>query len=320
MHGSQVHEDMEKLVKMIRRESNEFEQVGHSRRAKLEHLFGVLKDMDPCSLAILDTLVERKWVPIVSEFAIYDEWLKIATNVDLIVWDTVRMKGIAVEIKTGHNQQTDYNAHDGLTFMTTKHPSYCIKDTALNRAAIQLLMSLTILAKRYDVSIEEGAVIRTASSSTGKGKDKVINTKLCQIYKIPIWMADKPCQHMLFDRFVSSRIDDVMVNPKISPVEKQAFRQEYLTIPAQHILWEPTFGYWNVTVENNNYKNESYISLENTYHIDKEECVIVFQKAAPKDHSPRLYPALQMSPQSPHNQRRHQEQASPAREMMYWID
>jgi len=258
-HGTRVHEDMERAVKLIRQESNELgDHLGQEERWAYEvkrgdQLFHILKFYDPCVLSIIETFVARKWIPVISEFTIYDEWLRMATNIDMIAWDISAQKGIAVEMKTGHNAQTNYDAHDGITYMTTEHAAYCIKDTALNRAAIQLLIPLIVLKRRYGVDMEEAVIVRTASAtactSSDKGAQSVVSTKYCQLYKIPMWMANNACQNMLFRRCIHQRVLDITSNKKIcSPEERVSLCDEVRNSPCQHMFWEPLYGYWNITV------------------------------------------------------------------------
>jgi hypothetical protein len=131
--------------------------------SRINSICDSLRLMDPCALNIIAELFAHKWIPVRAELPIFDETIKTATAVDLILWDYDHDKILLGEVKTGSNNVVDYNAHDGRSFMTTLHSTFCIKDTALNRAVVQLLFALYIISSRYDVNIDGAVVIRSSS-------------------------------------------------------------------------------------------------------------------------------------------------------------
>lgn len=171
-HGARVHEDVEQIVKLVLREADLHSGDPESTAKETERVIRIassIKFLDPCALALLDALVSKRIVPIRAEFPVYDEHLSLATKVDLVAWDVEGGDGVLVELKTGHNAQVDYGAHDGYSYFTTHHPGYCVQDSALNRARLQLLVPLAIIARNYGVQIERALVVRSACRSEDAG-------------------------------------------------------------------------------------------------------------------------------------------------------
>jgi hypothetical protein len=228
-HGSRVHEEIEKVCALIRSESNlipfsindDDGDPSSFRRSRIRLITNAIRYFDPCTFAILNALFAKRLVPLKTEFSIVDTHLKFATNIDVVLWDCDKDLGVLGEIKTGHNSQINYDAHDGMSFMQTNHPTLRVPDTALNRASIQLLVSLLFLSKRYDIQFDCALIIRTSSAckdnrisggAPEKKRRKIeTTTNVVQLYRIPSWMLKKECQNMIYGnmiRKVSREIDD----------------------------------------------------------------------------------------------------------------
>ena len=143
--------------------------------------------VDPCSARVLVAMLRKGWVPIKSEFSIFDEHTRIATSIDCIAWDVVRRTGVVIEIKTGHESQTNYEATTGKTKFLP--PLERIPDSPLNRAAVQLGVTLIILLRRYNIHFEQAAVIRPRS----RNKD-------VQVYNLPKWIMLPGLQRKMYGR------------------------------------------------------------------------------------------------------------------------
>ena len=270
-HGTQVHNDMERIIEMILYESNRLghlgsnpvdifddvpNQVSEYEKDRLKCISGVLKFMDPCAFSILNILVTRQIIPIRTEYAIYNELLTIATNVDMIAWDIKNSKGLIVEIKTGHNAQTNYNAHDGVSYLSIDHEGICMKDTALNRASIQLLFPLIFVRQLYGIDMDGGLIIRTASQvAEGQEKDttpqfrqnskspqgskantKKKVTRFVQLYRIPHRLTDLQCQKIIYQAIESKVINQIIKCKKPAEV-KHELRQKIKEAPQRETFW-----------------------------------------------------------------------------------
>lgn len=162
-HGRKVHQDFQRLVRGIAQPLNK--QGGTSYVSKV----------DPCAYRMLVAMLKCGWVPIKSEFAIFDEHTRIATAIDCIAWDVRCNTGVVIEIKTGHESQSNYEATSRKQMLLG--PLDKIPDSPCNRAAVQLMVTLLILKRRYNVDFEQAAIVRPLS-----------RVKDVQIYKMPRWI------------------------------------------------------------------------------------------------------------------------------------
>lgn len=226
-HGTRVHQDFERLVKVIR---------GELRKKNGDMVVG---EVDPCAYRILTSLINRKIVPFYSEFVIFDEFSGLATAIDYLAWDTVNNTLIAVEIKTGHIGQSDYAAVCGNAHF--REPHDVIPDSPLNRAATQLLMSMLIISRRYGVQIDHAIVVRPLSTS-----NKV------QLYDMPEWTKDHARQERMYAHlraFVTSGANARRITKRTgmgekqrAALERQESRRTLLETgedPAANVFWTP---------------------------------------------------------------------------------
>jgi len=249
-HGTKVHSGLETIVELIKTEANLLGPNGvdpelienHSQEQgklmlfnnesyeskRINSLIPLLDYIDPCVYAIMDSLITRSIIPIQSEFIIYDELLKIATCIDAIGWDYANNVGLLIELKTGNNEIENYDAHDGRSYISIMSNSVCLKDTALNRAAIQLLYPLIVIAKRYNIDMDGAIVIRTSAGvpkgvpeEYSKAMRNMRTTKSTQIYKIPTCAISDECQNAIYETIKAETISEInesrrkMVNKEV---------------------------------------------------------------------------------------------------------
>jgi len=67
-------------------------------------------DPDPCTLAIIDTVQKKGWVPIASEHMIWDEEALYGTAIDLLAIEKMTGKLILLELKNGYEDEI-YDVH-----------------------------------------------------------------------------------------------------------------------------------------------------------------------------------------------------------------
>lgn len=227
-HGTRVHKDVERLTRAI--------------YAKLDKKNGTptVAGVDPCAYWIVCALVKRGIVPRVSEFSIFDECTGLATAIDILAWDIAAGTSVAVEVKTGHNNQTNYSSVRGNAHF--RPPMEIVPDSALNRAATQLLMSVLIIARRYDVQIDRAIILRPLS-----GKNEV------QLYEMPPWALNHTMQQNMYSQLRSyttsgANARRVMKRTCFGPkqrvsLEQQEARQiicEMQADPRSDVFWTPT--------------------------------------------------------------------------------
>lgn len=113
-------------------------------------------NLHPWAKMIIDLILENYWIPICSEFNIFDAKLKIGTSVDMIAFDPKNGKIIALEIKTG------YKNHFEIQKGTM---SGCLRRVLPfsfhNCAVLQLLTSMIFIIKNHNIDSKkiEGHII-----------------------------------------------------------------------------------------------------------------------------------------------------------------
>lgn len=227
LHGTKVHEGLEWLIRVIR------------EPLKKKDGTPVVPMVDPCSYRILCALVKRRIVPIFSEFVIFDEYSGLATAIDCIGWDISLGHLVAIEVKTGHVGQTNYSSVSGNAHF--RPPMEIVPDSALNRAATQLMLSTLILARRYDIQVDRGIIIRPMS-----GHNNV------QIYKMPAWTHLPEMQQNMYAQlrtFVTSGVNARRIMKRTAngarqraAVGQQEVKQtvrEAQEDPAYDVFWVP---------------------------------------------------------------------------------
>lgn len=226
-HGTRVHEGLQKLIMAIR------------KPPKNESATGGLATVDPCAYRILAMLVKNRIVPIFSEFIIFDEYTGLATAIDCVAWDVNSGACVAIEVKTGHVDQRDYGAV--LCNAHFRPPMDCIPDSALNRAATQLMLSMLIVARRYGVQFDRGIVVRPLPTNNE-----------VQILEMPHWSLDHDMQQNMYAQlraFVTSGANARRLMKRTdfgsrhrTAVERQEVAQtvrEAVRDPASDVFWTP---------------------------------------------------------------------------------
>lgn len=133
--------------------------------------------IDPCTLRIIRILYKRNWLPICSELAIFDETLKVATSIDLLVFDVEEQKLYLIELKTGYECENygPLQKDEGLENPILKN----VKNCPYNRHALQVLYMKMIVQRKYNVKIDDSFIILTRS----KHRD-------AQVIPVPHWGRD----------------------------------------------------------------------------------------------------------------------------------
>lgn len=184
-HGENVHSQIEKYFKMVYQEK------------KKESEFLELDGLDPCTVKIIATLKLKKWVPVASEYPVYDEDLKLATKIDMIVYDSEASELLLIELKTGYEEEeyrelaTD-REYTGIQMIGGKRisvPLEEVKDCPENRHYMQALVSAIILQKRNSVKCDKVYVLRCLP------KAQVVEV----LEKPPKWTKKKKVKDLIYE-------------------------------------------------------------------------------------------------------------------------
>lgn len=173
-HGRRVHEDFARIVKCVTHQTTV--RKGGSAQ---------IRSTDPCAFRMFMYLVRKNIVPLLCEMAIFDEPIRIATAIDCIAYDSRRDRLVAIEIKTGHETQRNYGTNNGKTKLTGALSQ--VPDSPLNRAAIQLMVSLLMILRRYHVQVDDAFVLRPISQGG-----------IIQKYDMPRWILDDRYQKLIY--------------------------------------------------------------------------------------------------------------------------
>lgn len=139
LHGTKVHSQINKFV----------------QRLKAGKPLRISSYLDPCTIRIIRLLNHKRWIPFSSEFAIYDEDSKVATAIDILVFDIRKNEMIMLELKTGYETE-EYGELEEDERMDMIN----IKNSPRNRHSLQLLWMVLILKKKYDIKIDDALILR----------------------------------------------------------------------------------------------------------------------------------------------------------------
>jgi hypothetical protein len=168
-HGDRVHSEIEIFIK----------------RPKDVPFESVLPDPDPCTLRLIKYLVDKKWVPILSEFPIWNEDMKVATKVDLIVYEATTGRLILLELKTGYEwEEYGPKKSDNKFFPPLTEVTNCPMNMHLLQAAVMDIM----LRKKYGFIADEVRVLRAMPKA-----------KCARSYKLPLWCTKKDYRDVIYD-------------------------------------------------------------------------------------------------------------------------
>jgi hypothetical protein len=96
---------------------------------------------DPCSIHILQTLLQLQWIPIASEWQIWHAEWRLATAVDAVVYDMTTQEFVMVELKNGY----EHEVYDEMTTdVPMQAPFQTVQDCPKNRHLLQLFLTFAI--------------------------------------------------------------------------------------------------------------------------------------------------------------------------------
>jgi hypothetical protein len=143
-HGTKVHQQIQTFVK----------QFVKGKKITFR------RSLDACTIRILKLLLTKGWIPVASELMVYDEELKIATAIDLIVLEVTTQKMFFIELKTGYENE-EYGIHP--TDKGMSKPLNKIANCPQNRHQLQLLMTLLIVQRGHKFKPDGAFILRSCS-------------------------------------------------------------------------------------------------------------------------------------------------------------
>lgn len=143
-HGSLVHSQFEKITNMI-------------NKRNVEAYAKENVQADPCVKSFINYCIARKWMPLRSEFLIFDHDLMICTAIDMLAVDMITWELILIEFKTGYENE-EYCMHVNDTKL--QPPLNGIVNCPLNRHLLQVMLMQLILRKNYGVDIRSAYIVR----------------------------------------------------------------------------------------------------------------------------------------------------------------
>lgn len=158
----------------------------------------------PWVIRIFEIIKQKNWIPIVSEFDIFDEKLKIGTSVDMICLSKDSGKIIALEFKTGYKNYFE-NKQGYMKGCLKNIMSLSLK----NCATLQILTAILFIIKNHKIEIDniEGHVIQ-------------INDNELNSYEIS---NDFIVKHgkSIYDNLYKSRISEIKLRRKKKKDDKE---------------------------------------------------------------------------------------------------
>lgn len=164
-HGTAVHRQVFRITKGI---------------AEGKPIKGLLRGLDPCTVRIMLFFIQKNWIPIASELMMYSEIWKTATAQDIFVLDLTEQKVVAIETKTGFEDE-EYFIHP--TDGNLRTPLATVKNCPYHRHSLQLLCNLLMLKTGYDFKVDDAYILRTCPKAAS-----------VLLYKLPVWAHNKQIQ------------------------------------------------------------------------------------------------------------------------------
>jgi hypothetical protein len=145
-HGIKVHQQLQQFTNCF------YETNG------MDKIYEEILDPDMCTINIVSAIYKENWIPIASEFMIWQEDWRVATAVDMIVLDTKTSELIVLEFKTGYESE-EYEVHPNDEFLP--EPFDNLVNCPLIRHMFQLIGMICILNKKYGTNINRGYIVRS---------------------------------------------------------------------------------------------------------------------------------------------------------------
>jgi hypothetical protein len=144
---------------------------------------------DPCTIRILTVILNKEWLPVAGEFAIYDKSHKIATACDGLFVSLKTGGLILLEFKTGYEGE-EYGPHPSDEAM--RYPLERLPNCPKNRHILQLFAMVIIMRDVYKTSVSEAYVVHSCARK-----------KHTALVGLPSWAGDPNVQKGFYDRLAA---------------------------------------------------------------------------------------------------------------------
>jgi hypothetical protein len=183
-----------------------------------KNFFKKHSDLHPFSRDIINLILDKKWIPIVSEFDIFDSKLVIGTSIDMIAFDPKNGKIIAIEIKTGYKNHFEIEKGK-MTGCLKKILGFSFHNCAM----LQLLTSMLFIIKNHNIDSDmiEGYIIHVNDSELNSYK---ISQKFLVDYGKNI-----------YDNLYKKYISDIKLKRKLKKDAKESKNRNYKRTPKKII-------------------------------------------------------------------------------------
>lgn len=177
-HGSTVHRQVELLIRMMTSDTYNAELVC---------------DFDPCVFRLLNACLAEGWLPVESEFKLWDGLLGIGSAIDLVCIDVDRHRIVLVELKNGYDDAR-YAAIDERDRMCA--PFADIPASPYFRHTFQVLLYKLMLVRNYELPADLLVpVVVQVSARSGTSN----------VYPLPAWADDERTQDAIYAHFACVR-------------------------------------------------------------------------------------------------------------------
>lgn len=146
-HGSKVHDQIRKFTASF---------IKRKTKIKLP------ARLDQCTIRILMAFVKEKWIPVISERAIFNEDWGVATAIDLVVYEMKSRSLTLIELKTGYENEVygELSSDDRM-----KSPLNTVVNCPLNRHLLQVMAMLLMIRNKYGMCMDRAKILRSCARS-----------------------------------------------------------------------------------------------------------------------------------------------------------
>lgn len=148
-HGALVHSQIQRVI----------DSMLYGYRSPMD----ANESIDPCTGTVLGIFNEEGWVPVATEYPLFDEVHRVATQADIIVFDTNAGKLRVIELTFGYENIDFINPISPDD--TFARPLHMVPNSAAQRKLLQLWMTTEMLHRRYGLRDLERTLIQVRPRS-----------------------------------------------------------------------------------------------------------------------------------------------------------
>lgn len=146
---------------------------------------------DKCVLSILNLFHIKQWDVVATEHAIADDTCRVATAIDIVVFEKTTNKMILLELKTGYESE-EYGAHPDDPMFPSPFDKYA--NCPKNRHMLQVMGMKEILSRQYHIHVDESYILRILPNSNSRAV----------VVKLAPWAKEKKNRDNLYELLCAS--------------------------------------------------------------------------------------------------------------------